>query len=213
MTGARCNLRHRFAKNFLTLESEQIIHSTREHWLTLLPLFAINAFLVLLAGTFVFTLSVFSASYFFLSVLVALIFLIVITQVTIKEIVEWYFHFYIITNRKIVEVAYRPLFSRSINEVLLDQVRCTEVDVEMRGIFSEVLNIGNVMLTFDRPTHEETFTLKRIRDPRRVAMHLGDSFEARQERRIWYKTKGEEKPSHSFIDEISPNVSYQLGRI
>lgn len=213
MNGARCNLKHRFARKFLTLENEQIIHSTRQHWLVLLPALIVNIFFVLLSFLFVSIFATFNQSYFMVSLLTAVIFLIVIAEIFIKEVVDWYFHFYIITNRKIIEVTYRPLFSRTINEVLLDQVRCTEVDVEMQGMLSEVLNIGNVMLTFDRPTHEETFTIKKIREPRRVAMHLGDSFESQYENRVWYKTKEKKKFSYRFIDDLSPNTNYQIGGI
>jgi len=216
MIGAHCSLKHRFAKNFLTLENEQIIYSTRQHWLTLFPLFAINALFVIFAFLLVSIFYTFAPSYLITFLLLAFIFLVLIAEIFIKEIVDWYFHFYIITNRKIVEVTYKPLFSRAINEVLLDQIRCTEVDVEMQGMLSEVLNIGNVVLTFDRPTHEETFTIKKIREPRRIAMHLGDcfeSFESQYGNRIWYKTQDNKRYSHRFIEEISPNTNYQLGGI
>lgn len=211
MIGAKCNLKDRFAKQFLTLDGEQLIYSIRQHWLTLIPLFAVNALFLIFVFIFVFVFYALVPAYFLNSLLLALIFLIILAEVFVKELVEWYFHFYIITNRKIVEVTYKPLSSRVINEVLLDQVRCTEVDVEMCGMLSEILNIGNVMLTFDRPTHEETFTIKRIKGPRKIAMHLGDSFEAKYENRIWYKDKNNKKYSYRFIEELSPNTSYQLG--
>jgi hypothetical protein len=211
MIGAKCNLKDRFAKRFLTLDGEQLIYSTRQHWFTLLPSFALNVLFVIFVFLIVISLYTLAPDYFLSSLLLALILLTIIAEIFIKELVEWYFHFYIITNRKIVEVTYKPLNSRAINEVLLDQVRCTEVDVEMRGMLSEVLNIGSVILTFDRPTHEETFTIKKIKGPRRIAMHLGDSFEAGYENRIWYKGKENRKYSHRFIEELSPNTNYQLG--
>lgn len=211
MIGAKCNLGDRFAKRFLTLESEVLICSIRQHWFNLIPSFALNLLFVIFVLVFTSTFYTLAPAYFFSFLLLALIFLIVIAEIFIKELVEWYFHFYIITNRKILEVIYKPLSSRAINEVLLDQVRCTEVDVEMQGMLSEVLNIGNVVLTFDRPTHEETFTIKGIKGPRKIAMHLGDSFEAKYDNRIWYKDNNSKKYSYRFIEELSPNTNYQLG--
>lgn len=211
MIGAKCNLKDRFAKRFLTLEGEQLICSTRQHWFTLIPFFIGNLLLTLFVIVIAFSFYFVAPIYFPIALLLTLIFLMIIAEILIKDLVEWYFHFYIITNRKILEVTYKPLSSRAINEVLLDQVRCTEVDVEMRGTVSEILNIGNVVLTFDRPTHEETFTIKRIKEPRKIAMHLGDSFEAKYENRIWYKDNSSKKYSYRFIEELSPNTNYQLG--
>jgi len=97
-------------------------------------------------------------------------------EILIKQMVEWFFHFYIVTNRKIIEVAYRPLYSKIIFEVLLDQVRCTEVDVSGSGFFNEMFNVGTVLITFDRPTNEKIFTIENIKRPRNIAMQLGDVF-------------------------------------
>lgn len=68
------------------------------------------------------------------------------------------------------------MYSKVIYEVLLDQVRCTEVDVEGNGLVNEIFNVGTVLITFDRPTNEKIFSIENIKRPRTVAMHLGDVF-------------------------------------
>lgn len=185
MIGAKCNLKDRFAKKFLTLQDEHLIYSTRQHWSVLFPVIALNVLLIAGVSIFVSLSSVIAPLYFFSFLLVALIVLTVSLEFFIKNLAEWFFHFYIVTNRKIVEVAYRPMYSKVIYEVLLDQVRCTEVDVRASGLTSELLNVGTIFITFDRPTHEKIFTIENIRDPRRAAMHLADSFEMQK-----YKEQG-----------------------
>ncbi len=185
MIGAKCNLRDRFAKKFLTLQDEHLIFSTRQHWSVLFPAITLNVFLVVGVSVFVSLSSMIAPIYFFSFMLIALIVLSISLEIFIKNLAEWFFHFYIVTNRKIVEVAYRPMYSKVIYEVLLDQVRCTEVDVKASGLSNEIMNVGTVLMTFDRPTNEKIFTIENIKDPRRAAMHLADSFEMQK-----YKEQG-----------------------
>lgn len=176
MIGARCDLKDRFAKKFLTLEDEHLVYSTRQHWSRLMPVFTVNILLILLIAFFT-VFSSFMMPFYSLSFLIlGIIVLTISMEILIKQLVEWYFHFYIVTNRKIIEVAYRPMYSKVIYEVLLDQVRCTEVDVQGNGVINEIFNVGTVLITFDRPTNEKIFSIKNIKRPRTVAMHLGDVF-------------------------------------
>ena len=87
----------------------------------------------------------------------------------VRDLIHWSLHLYIATSKQIIEVQYTPLLSQAINSVLLDQIRCTEIDVEMYGIIPELIGIGNVEITFDRPTHKELFVIKNIRSPRAIA--------------------------------------------
>ena len=176
MIGAKCDLKDRFARRFLTLDEEQLIFSTRQHWSILIPVFSINIFLILLVAVLTAFSTFMLPIYFFTFLILGIIILTISLEILIKLLVEWFFHFYIVTNRKIVEVAYRPMFSKIIHEVLLDQVRCTEVDVKANGLSNEIFNVGTVLITFDRPTNEKIFTLEFIKEPRKVAMHLGDAF-------------------------------------
>lgn len=176
MIGARCNLKDRFAKKFLTLEDEHLVYSTRQHWSRMIPIFGINILLIILIVLSTifssFMMPLYSLSFLILGITI----LTISMEILIKQLVEWYFHFYIVTNRKIIEVAYRPMYSKVIYEVLLDQVRCTEVDVEGNGLVNEIFNVGTVLITFDRPTNEKIFSIENIKRPRTVAMHLGDVF-------------------------------------
>lgn len=182
MYGAKCNLKDRFAKRFLTLDGEQLIYSTRQHWSRLLPAFTLNLFLAVIIASLIIFSSLIMPFYFLTFLILGIVIFTVSLEILIKQLVEWFFHFYIVTNRKIVEVAYRPMYSKVIYEVLLDQVRCTEVDVKGNGLLNELFNVGTVLITFDRPTNEKIFTLEQVFEPRKVAMHLGDAFGMQKER-------------------------------
>ncbi|MDO8269424.1 MAG: hypothetical protein Q7T54_02000, partial [Candidatus Levybacteria bacterium] len=94
---------------------------------------------------------------------------LVMGGVSVRDLIHWSFHLYIATTKQIIEVRYSPLFSHVVNSVLLDQIRCTEIDVEMHGLIPELIGIGNVELTFDRPTHKEEFVIRGVRSPRKIA--------------------------------------------
>lgn len=51
-----------------------------------------------------------------------------------------------------------------MNDVLLDHVNCTEVDLHTQGFWGEMIGLGDVVVTFDRPTKQEEFTFKDIQD-------------------------------------------------
>ena len=156
-------------EKFKLFDDEKLIFACREHWLPIT--FRIIRQLVmgvLLAAAFssIFILIVHSIalalSAFFFVVLIA-------SMLSVRDLIHWSFHMYIATNKQLIEVLYNPLVSNAINSVLLDQIRCTEIDVEMYGIIPELLGIGNVEITFDRPTHKEEFVIRNIRSPRTIA--------------------------------------------
>jgi len=91
-----------------------------------------------------------------------------------KLIVDWYFHTYIITSRKIIEVSYKPFFNAVINDVLLDQVRCTEVVVQTRGILDHLIDRGDIAICFDMPTHQDQFHFADIAQPHETGVMLGE---------------------------------------
>lgn len=55
---------------------------------------------------------------------------------------------------------------------MLDKVNCTEIDLKVAGFFNELLEMGDVVITFDRPTHEEEFVLKDIYKPEKIEKFL-----------------------------------------
>lgn len=177
-------------KKFLVIPGERLLLAIREHYEPLIIR------LLEIAGAALLVSIISAAGSFFLlhslslSLLLFSTILLLGSGLVLREIMHWYFHLYVITTKKIIEVSYSPLTSELSNSVLLDQLRCTEIDAELTGFISEFLDMGNVTITFDRPTHQTEFTLKNIRSPRKIANYLSShlhSGEKDNPNQIWFK--------------------------
>lgn len=157
---------------FLSLSQEDILLIKRKHKFMLLT----PIFLTIIFGILLLAIVEGGIFYLFHSLRIALVMAGVVSSLVTffigKSIIEWNFHWYIITNKKILEVCYIPLTTYYINEILMDQVKCTEVDIQADGILNELLDMGNIELTFDRPTHQEGFYLHNIKSARRLGLFL-----------------------------------------
>lgn len=147
---------------FLTLDGEKLLLVKRRHpFVIFFPILLITFIIcaLILCTAVLFTTLFPSPSLFITTVL--LLVSILLTFIT-KSIMDWYFHLYILTTRKVLEVWYAPLYAHVMNDVLLDQVNCTQVDFRRNGFLNELMDIGDVVLTFDRPTHQEEFVFKDV---------------------------------------------------
>lgn len=163
--------------HFITFPDEKIILASRQHkFLLILPVTVIVLVSVL---SFVLLITLKTSGLFSFPVFISLFMLVVILMnaAVIKLLSDWYYHFYVVTSRKIVEVSCNPLFSRVISGLLLEQVRVTEVDVEVNGLINDIFNMGHVIIDFDRMAHEERFTLYNIERPHETSRLLAHSFE------------------------------------
>jgi hypothetical protein len=157
---------------FLTLKGEHLLLVKRKHPFVLLaPIIIIGCLtLFFIASAFVLFQSIFySPSLFFVT---TLLLISIAISLSTKTIVDWYFHMYILTNRKILELQYTPLTSYIANDVMLDRVNCTEIDLLSNGFFNEIIDMGDIALTFDRPTRREEFILKNIQGSHELATYL-----------------------------------------
>ena len=157
---------------FITLPGEKLILAQRKHWYSFVFPLSILAFIAFASIIGLIVLSSIFTSYIELLIASALFIAIAAATFIGKLIIDWYFNFYVITSKKIVEVSYRPVTSRHTNEILIDQVKCTEIDTRVDGIIHELLDIGDVIITFDRPTHQEEFVLADMSDPKKIESNL-----------------------------------------
>lgn len=178
---------------FLSFPNEKILVSKRQHFFTLLPSFllTLGAFIVVLtAFFFFFTLFLHSFSLFLISLLFLSI--LAISNVA-KTFIDWYFHVYIVTSKKILKVRYSPFTSINIVSIILDQVKCTEIDTQTNGFLKSVLNIGNITITFDRPTHQEALVFYDIENYLKVGDFLRNFLDTSKFKQktteVWYKSK------------------------
>lgn len=182
----------------------EILHIIkRKHWFVLvgplLTLFGIALFSSIAAAllTLLFRVNIGATLLLFFFILLTTL------GLTGKIVTDWLFNFYVITSHKISETRIHPLFGDSIAEVLLNQVRCTEVDIVNNGFINQILNKGNVQITFDRPTHKEEFVLSDISNPREVGTFLSDVLiqQQRNTQGLWVKDKND-KNGYRYTDRI-----------
>lgn len=161
-------------ENLLTLPGEKTLLIKRKHiFSTVVPL---SILAILSVGVFTSSLFFFDTMLhaLYITLISSLLILIVTLNTVAKIFIDWYFHSYIVTTRRILEVCYQPFFSQNVNDVLLDQVRCTEIDVKIHGYINGLINIGDIIITFDRPTHQTEFILHDIKNPRKIGTILGN---------------------------------------
>lgn len=150
--------------NFLDLEGEELLFVKRRHIFVLLyPIFLVSLLLAgFIFGSYLIFMYIIPSFPLFLITLSLLISLA--SSLMIYAFVYWYFHLYVLTTRKILEVKYTPLFSHVVNDIFLDKVNCTEIDLSSKGFFHELIDMGDLIITFDRPTHQEEFVLQDVKD-------------------------------------------------
>ncbi len=196
---------------FVTLPDEKLILVQRKHWGTFMFPVTIAlsiGILFLIASTFAYKYADDYPLVIFLSLLSLFIF---ISTLAVRSVFDWYFNLYVVTNKKIIEVSFRPMLSRQINAVFLDQVKCTEIDTKIEGLLNEFLDVGDVVITFDRPTHQEEFALTYIKDPKNVENYLQEMFstghtlkpEIKKED-IWYLRGSGSDKQWKYMEKIAP---------
>ncbi len=192
----KTTINRRFAQeilSYLIADDERLLYIGKPARVILIPRFFIIAFtgvityalihylaLVLFSNTLVFILST------------SLLILFAPTAAFIA-VFDWLFDFYIVTNKKIIDVHFAPPMSHNLSTILLDQVRCTEVDTQKNGFIHEFLDIGDVTITFDRPTSKQYFTLHNINHPEPVSLYLGHALAAihsdQDVQPFWYRSQ------------------------
>lgn len=177
----------------LTFPFERILIAKRKH------LFVLTAPFLTVALFFIAT-NVIGIMFFgmilkspFLAIATILAATIITIGIISKFIIDWYGHWYVVTTHKILDIYSVPFFSQKVSEVLLDQVRCTEVDIQISGMLNNLINKGNIVITFDRPTHQEEFVIADIKNPMFVGTALLDSFNKmrylQEKKGLWTRTK------------------------
>lgn len=171
-------IQQRFIKeilSYLSTSEERLLYVGKPSAFTLVPRFlvVILGFITSYILLHFVTLSYLDNPLSYVLGIVTLIIGVIIVSALLT--LQWLFNFYIVTNKKIIDLEYAPPLSHNLSTILLDQVRCTEIDMQKNGLLRELLDIGDVTITFDRPTHQEAFVLKGIRHPERVDLYLGDA--------------------------------------
>ncbi len=191
-------------QSFLSLPNEKILLVKRSSLFVLVPpLFLISLLTLAILGYFlVFFLT--NPLTFWISLASCMTLSLIILSITTGIIIDWYFHIYILTSERILEVFYIPLSSHVINDILLDQVKCTEIDWRIGGIINELVDMGDVVLTFDRPTHQKEFVIKNVSGCKSLSAYLTQQLILQKQPMptlpLWYKNKAK-SDNFTYIEE------------
>ncbi|RJQ38492.1 hypothetical protein C4559_01745 [Candidatus Microgenomates bacterium] len=162
---------------FITHSDEKLLAAKRSH---LFVLFAPLVGTIFFACISIFSIFIFQKLFPLIvspTLLVGVIFVfsLCMLSLTIKLFVDWYFHLYVVTSRKILEVCYKPFFSKDIRVIPLDQMRCVEVNVTTQGFIKTLLDIGDVSIKLDLLTHQDIFTMTNIISPQKTGIDITEA--------------------------------------
>lgn len=195
-------------KNYLTLQGERLITAKRPHWIVLLEPFFLIIFLALLFNLGALLVFAFFYHSIILFTLITLVITTIASSLLAKLWVDNYFHIYIVTTRKILKIRSRPMFTDTVDDVFLDQVRTTEIDIKTDNFIKKILNIGDVVIAFDRPSHDEEFILKDIKDPKKTGDLLCRELENMMyESPIWFEPRKKDHPFKVHDDIYPPQTT------
>lgn len=123
-------------------EGERIILTLRRYWATLIPLIfkKIVIFLVILiGGFFLFKETIFTSFYLLLIIFGFFIFILI---ASFYEWILWYQDIYIITNKRIINIQRKTLFTTVVSEASLDKIQ--DITYKIEGILEVFFNYGTV---------------------------------------------------------------------
>ncbi len=191
---------------FLPYTREQLLVAKRQHKFVMYIPLAITLFLtfLFLAASWVMFITVIKSYELFLISCLTIVTLAL--NIGAKILIDWYLHAYMVTSRKILEVKYSPFASDVINEVLMDQVKCTEVDVHTHGILNQIIGLGDIVLTFDRPTHQQEFifsSIQHYQDLGHVLSNMLVNTSTGLSVPVWFKSR-DKSNKLQFRQEIFP---------
>ena len=147
-------------------EGEEILLIVRRHWFNIVQnLFSIFVMMIFLIGSFlfipflfpIFTTPAFNGVFLFLENIFAMAVWILFFLVWI----DYYFDVWIITNKRVVNVEQKGLFSRDVSELELEKIQ--DVTTEVLGIIPTFLNYGNIYIQTAGKT--ERFVFADVPDP------------------------------------------------
>lgn len=150
-------------------DDENVIRIIRRHWFNVLQnLFAILMMVFFLIGSYlflpwlfpIFNTFAFKGVFLFLENLFAMVVWILFFLVWI----DYYFDVWIITNRRVVNVEQKGLFSREVSEVELEKIQ--DITTEVKGIIPTFINYGNVYI--QTAGEKERFIFADVPDPYEV---------------------------------------------
>ncbi|PIR73645.1 MAG: hypothetical protein COU40_01350 [Candidatus Moranbacteria bacterium CG10_big_fil_rev_8_21_14_0_10_35_21] len=150
-------------------DGEEVLQILRRHWFDIfLQLFW--AFLILAFLTFISTAlpslfpAISKAPYKNLFTFLENLFLLLIWIISFVIWVDYYFDVWIVTNKRVVNIEQKGLFSRNVSELELEKIQ--DITTEVHGLIPTFLNYGDVFI--QTAGERERFLFRKIPNPYKV---------------------------------------------
>lgn len=95
---------------------------------------------------------------------------VIVIIYTLESFITWYFNVYIVTDRRVVDIDFTPLFSKRVSETTYDKVEDTSFS--MNTIFQTFFNYGDVFL--QTAAEKREFEFIKVPKPARVQDVISD---------------------------------------
>ena len=95
---------------------------------------------------------------------------ILLVVYAIEHYIEWYFNVYVVTDRRVVDIDFAPLFSKKISETTYDKIEDTSFT--MNNFIQTLFNFGDVFL--QTAAEQREFEFRNVPNPARVQDILSD---------------------------------------
>jgi uncharacterized membrane protein YdbT with pleckstrin-like domain len=165
---------------------EKILLVTHRHWFDILTqLFMVFLMLLIFIGSYasfpsLFPVIIEESLYRNLFLFLENLFLI-FTWITFFLIwIDYYFDAWIVTDRRIVNIEQRGLFSREISELELENIQ--DITTEVKGVIPTFLNYGDLFV--QTAAEKERFIFHNVPDPyaiKDMVMNLQKKYEDKEE--------------------------------
>ncbi len=146
--------------------SEQIIKIIRRHWFNIAyHMFVIFLMVLMLFASFVYLPILFPA--FNTSLMHSLFlfaensFAMIIWILFFILWIDYYFDVWVITNKRVINIEQKGLFSRDVSEVSLEKIQ--DITTNVTGILSTMMDFGDVQI--QTAAEQEKFLFRRVPDP------------------------------------------------
>lgn len=162
-------------------ENEKILLIVRKHWLAMVFELFFSLLLAVLPlvlfAVFKFTLfSELTLKNIYLLLFFYTIFLIFVWVFLFVSWINYYLDIWVVTNKRLVDVDQKSLFSRDIANLRLDRIQ--DIKIEVLGIINTLFKIGNIYVQTASAKNE--FTIRQAGNPetvKQVIMEAYDSYE------------------------------------
>lgn len=150
-------------------DGEEVIAVIHRHWFNIFQHFVMIFFMLLaLVGSYallpalfpILTSDDFNSIFLFLENLFAMLTFIMFFMIWI----DYYFDVWIVTNRRVINIEQKGLFSRDVSEVELDKIQ--DVTTEVTGVIPTFINFGDVQI--QTAGTQEKFLFRNVPDPYRT---------------------------------------------